>query len=65
MQYFEENALLIYSHSSNDEFGAWNDIRSGDTYESWGSYIVEYTPEPTTFLLLTLGGLLLKRRNQK
>jgi formylglycine-generating enzyme required for sulfatase activity len=46
MQYSEENALIIYSHLSSDVPWKWNDVRSWDTYASWGSYIVEYTPEP-------------------
>ena len=44
-----------------DTLGGWNDVDATYNHPDFG-YIVETVPEPTTLALLTLGGLILRRR---
>ncbi|MBN2457426.1 MAG: PEP-CTERM sorting domain-containing protein [Sedimentisphaerales bacterium] len=49
-------AFFGYGSIANPE---WNDDKHGES--SYKGYIVEYIPEPTTFLLLGLGAVMVKR----
>ena len=57
---------LGYSFFGESQTVGWNDIPNAYPAAPPTGYILEnIVPEPTTFSLLTLGGLLLKRRNRR
>lgn len=56
----DENALQIHSSDNAIWLEKWNDL---SMYNIQNGYIVEYeVPEPATLLLITLGGLILRKR---
>ena len=61
-----EEALLIYTDLYPDpgSLGTWNDVNGNDPSNWRGSYIVEFTPEPSSLLLL-IGGLPILRRRSR
>jgi hypothetical protein len=58
-----ENALLMWGQITGypNKVGTWNDERHTTIVTGDMGYIVEYVPEPATMLLLTLGGMVLRR----
>jgi hypothetical protein len=51
-----EEDYLLYDHAPY----LWNDVTNTNVAKA---YVVEYVPEPTTLLLVGLGGLFIKKRN--
>jgi hypothetical protein len=55
-----EDCLTIYTKyaAANEPPGTWNDVPGDYRYV----FVIEYSPEPATLLLLVLGGLAALRR---
>ncbi|HBR19390.1 MAG: hypothetical protein A2Y13_02905 [Planctomycetes bacterium GWC2_45_44] len=59
-----ENALLMWAQIPGypNKVGTWNDEQNTTIVTGDMGYIVEYAPEPATILLLTLGGMVFRKR---